>query len=89
MGHVYVYSLMYDILYNSAIKDVGLRLIVFWVCGFEPHRDMDVCLLGVLCCQLLVSASGLSLVHRNPAELNESWYDREDGVMKRPWPTRV
>jgi hypothetical protein len=49
MCKVYVYSLMYDILYNRAIKDVCLRPIICWVCGFEPHRDLDICLLVVLC----------------------------------------
>jgi hypothetical protein len=36
-------------IYNRAIKDVDLRPMVCWVCGFEPHWDLDLCLLRVLC----------------------------------------
>jgi len=36
--------------------------LVCWDNGFETPRDMEVCLLCVLCCQVEVSATGLSLI---------------------------
>jgi hypothetical protein len=40
----------------------------------------------VVCCQ--VSATGQSLVQRNPTECDVSEYDREGSIMKRPWPIK-
>jgi hypothetical protein len=45
-------------------------------------------LVSVVCCQIEVSASGSSLVQRNPAECGVSECDRETSIMRRPWPTR-
>ena len=69
-----------------------------WVCGrslvgivgSNPAGGMDVCLLwvGVVCCQVEVSASRLSLVQRSPTECGVSECDREASIMRRPWPTR-
>ena len=47
-----------------------------WVCdrslagivGSNPAGGMDICLLGMLCCQVEVSASGWSLVQRSPTK---------------------
>jgi hypothetical protein len=47
-----------------------------WVCGrslagivvSNPSRIMDVSLLILVCCQVEVSASGCSFVHKNPSE---------------------
>ena len=44
-------------------------------------------LMSVVCSQVEVSASGLSLIHRSPTECSVSEYDREDSVMRRPQPT--
>jgi hypothetical protein len=45
--------------------------------------------MSAVCCQPQGADSGLSLVLRNPAELGVSERDREDGVIRRPWPTGV
>jgi hypothetical protein len=67
-----------------------------WVCGrslagivgSNPTGCMDVCLLWILCVVLVVvSASGFSLVQRNPTEFGVSECDREASIMRRPWPT--
>ena len=42
-----------------------------------------------MCCQIEVSASGLSLVQRSPTECGVSQCDREASTMRRSWPTRV
>ena len=42
--------------------------------------------MSVMCSQVEVSASGLSLVHRSLSECGVSQYDREDSVMRKPWP---
>jgi hypothetical protein len=47
-----------------------------WVCGqwfvatvgSNPTRDMDVCLVKCLCCQVEVSATGRSLIQRRPTD---------------------
>jgi hypothetical protein len=41
----------------------------------------------VLCCQVEVAATGLSLVQRSPTECGVSEYDRESSITRRPWPT--
>jgi hypothetical protein len=49
-----------------------------WVCensvGKSPAGGMDVCLslVSVVCCQVEVSATGLSLVQRSPTECSVS-----------------
>ena len=42
---------------------------------------------SVVCCQIEVSASGLSLVQKNPVECGVSDYDRQASIMRRPWQT--
>ena len=42
---------------------------------------------SVVCCQV-VSASDRSLVQRMPTECGVSECDREDSIMRWPWPTR-
>jgi len=42
---------------------------------------------GVVCCQVEVSASGRSLDHRSPSECCVSEYDREASITRRSWPT--
>jgi len=44
--------------------------------------------MSVVFCQVEVSASGRSLVHRRPTECGVSECDREASIMRRPWPTR-
>ena len=49
---------------------------------------MDVCLICVLCvCEVEVSASDWSLVHRRGTGCGVSECDREALIMWRPWPT--
>jgi hypothetical protein len=50
---------------------------------------MDVCLVGVVCCHVEVSASGWLLVQRSPIECSVSECDCEVSVMRMHWPTRV
>ena len=45
-------------------------------------------LVSVVCCQVGVSASGLSLVQRSPTECGVSGCDHEASTMRRPWPSR-
>jgi len=49
---------------------------------------MDVCLASVVCCQLVVSATGWLLVQRSPTKCGLSECDREASIMSRPWRTR-
>jgi hypothetical protein len=42
---------------------------------------------SVVCCQVEVSTTGYSLVHKSPVEWGVSEYDREGSKMRRPWPT--
>ena len=43
-------------------------------------------LVGVLCCQVEISASGRSLFQRSPTECGVSECDREASIIRRPWP---
>ena len=77
-----------DILYvacDRAVQGVGLRPLVYWVCGFESCRVHGYLSLGsVVCCQAKVSVPGLSLVQRSPTECGVSKCDREASIMRRP-----
>jgi hypothetical protein len=42
------------------------------IVGSNPTGGMDVCLVGVVCCQVEVSATSWSLVQRSPAECGVS-----------------
>jgi hypothetical protein len=68
-----------------------------WVCdrslagiaGSNPAGDMDaLSLVSVVCCHVVVSATGLSLVQGSPTECDVAEFDREASIMRRPWPTR-
>ena len=50
-----------------------------------PGAWMSV--VSVVCCKVEVSASNRTLVQRIPTECDVSEYDREDWIMKGPWPT--
>jgi hypothetical protein len=66
-----------------------LRPTIFWDCEFKsPQGHGCLSLLSVVCSHVVVSASGWSLVQRNPIECSVSEYDREASIMRRPWPTR-
>ena len=68
-----------------------------WVCGHSlagiagsnPAGDTGyLSLVSLVCCQVEVSASGLSLVQRSPTGCGVFESDLEASIMKRPWPTR-
>ena len=50
-----------------------------------PGACMSV--VSVVCCMVEVSALNRTLVQRFPTECGVSEYDREDSIMKGPWPT--
>ena len=52
--------------------------------GSNPAGGMDVCVVSVVWCQAEVSASGSSLVQRNPIERGVSECDQEPSIMRRP-----
>ena len=55
------------------------------VAGSNPAGGMDICLLCVfLCCQVDVSASGLSLGQRSPTECGVSGCDLDASTFR--WP---
>ena len=66
-----------------------------WVCrpslagiaGSNPAGGMDMSFVSVVCCQVEVSASSLSLFQRSPIECGVSECDREASSTGRPWPT--
>jgi len=54
-------------------KDVGLRPIACWDCGFESHRGHGgLSVVSVVCCQVEVCATGWSLVQRSPTDCDVS-----------------
>ena len=65
-----------------------------WVCcrllagivGSNPAGAW-MSVLGVLCCQVEVSASVCSFVQRSPTECGVCECDRESSIKRRPWPT--
>jgi hypothetical protein len=43
--------------------------------------------MNVVCCQVEVSASGLSLVHRSPNDCGVSESNRQSSIIRKPWPS--
>jgi hypothetical protein len=68
---------------------VGLRPLACWNCGFESHRVHGcLSLVSVVCCQVEVSASGLSLLQRSPTECGVSKRHRKVSTWRRSCRTR-
>jgi hypothetical protein len=67
----------------AAARSMADRLLGLWV-RIPPAVRMPV---TCECCQLEISASGWSLVQRNPTECRVSECDRE-APMRRTWPKR-
>jgi len=56
---------------GRAIKGVGLRALAYRDCEFECRRSCrGLSVVRVVCCQVVVSASGRSLVQRSVVGLN-------------------
>ena len=63
-----------------------------WVCGrslagilvSNPTGTWTLVSVGVVCCQVEVSATGRSLFKRSPRECGVSEHDREASIMRRP-----
>jgi len=55
---------------GRAVYGVSLRPLACWDCGIESHHRHGC----VVCCQVEVSASGLSLVQRSPTDCGASLY---------------
>jgi hypothetical protein len=66
---------------------VDMWPLFFWDCGFESNRNYGwPSFVNVVCCQIEVSASGLSPVQRSPTECGVSECGREASTV-RSWPT--
>jgi hypothetical protein len=59
------------------------RLLEFRV-RIPPLAWMCLSVVSVVCCQVEVSASGLSPVQAVPTECGVSEYDREVSIMRKP-----
>ena len=57
-------------------------LLGLWVRIRQGHGCLSV--VGVVCCQVDVSAAGRSFVWRGPTECGVSECDREASIMRRP-----
>jgi hypothetical protein len=62
---------------------------VFGIAGPNPAKRRGcLSLTSVVCCQIQVSVSGLSLVQRSRTECGVSERDREASIKRRPWPIK-
>jgi hypothetical protein len=58
---------------GCAVEGVGLRPLAYWNCGLESRLGHGcLSLVSVVCCQVVVSATGWSLVQRSPTECGVS-----------------
>ena len=67
---------------GRAVQVVGLRLLVYWDCGFESrrgHRCLSV--VSVVCLQARVCATGRSLVQRSLTACGVSECDHESSII--------
>jgi hypothetical protein len=78
---------------NSCLVAVRSKASVYGrsfsgIAGSNPAGgDEELSVLIVVCCQIEVSASGLSLVQRGPTECSVSECDRKASKIRRPCPT--
>ena len=67
---------------------VGLWPLACWGCVFESRQWYGyLSLVGVLLCQVEISATGRSVVQRSRTECGVSECDTEASTMRSPWPT--
>ena len=87
--------LFYHLLWPQPITVSAARFKA-WICclslagivSSNPTGEHEyLSLVSVVCCQVEVSASGLSLIQRSPTECDVSECDRENSIMRRPWTT--
>jgi hypothetical protein len=70
------------------LKDVVLRPLACWNCGFESRRGHGrLSVVSVVFCQVEASALGWSFVQRSPTECGVSCVYLETSIMRRLWPT--
>jgi len=65
---------------SVAARLLGLRVRILL-------GDRSLSPLGVVCCQVGVSASNSSFVQRSSTECGVSECDREPSILRRTWPT--
>ena len=69
----------------AARSQAVARLLRLWV--RIPPGGIDILsLVIVVCCQVQVSGSGWSLIHRSPTECGVSECDLETTIVRSPWP---
>jgi len=75
---------------GHAVSGVGLQALTYWECGFETRRRHGcLSLVTIVCCQVEVSATGPSLVHRSPTGCGVFECDPETARARRPSSTRA
>ena len=63
---------------GRAVQGFGLWPFACWDCGFESSREHGcLSVVSVVCCQVEVSAAGLSLLQRSPTDCGASEYELE------------
>jgi hypothetical protein len=67
---------------------VGLQPLACWDCGFESRQWHGyLSLVGILLCQIEISATGRLVVQRRRTECGVSECDTEASTIRRPWLT--
>jgi hypothetical protein len=72
---------------SRAVYGIGLRPLACWNCGFESRRGFECLPLpNFVDRQVVVSATGRSLVQRSPTECGVSMCDLDTSKMRRSRP---
>jgi acyl dehydratase len=59
--------------FDETVSGEGLRPLACWDCGFQSRRAHGyLSLANFMCCQVVVSATGRSLVQRSPTDCGVS-----------------
>jgi hypothetical protein len=83
--HIPSYSLIRSRFHRPRGLRRGCTAVRYWEWGFECYRGHgSLSVVSVVCCQVEVSATGWSLVQRNPTECGVSECNREASI-KRHW----
>ena len=71
---------------GHTVEGVGIWPLTCWDCGFESRRGHEcLSVVGVVCCEVEVSATGRSFVQGSPTECGVSECDLENSTTRRSW----
>ena len=87
-NHQPYFQSAYFVCQSQWLHSLGLQLLACWDYRFESHwQHRFLCLVSVVCSQVVIPAMGWSLIQRSPTECGVSKSNHEALKIRRSWPT--